>query len=140
MTPQTNTERLRSQIMASVHSKGNRSTEVKLRMLMVRAHITGWRLLPTEILGNPDFIFPGLRIAIFVDGCFWHGCPRCYRRPSSNQNYWDAKVQRNRDRDRRQRSKLRREGWHVLSIWEHELRSPVKVLRKINAAIDRCGR
>jgi DNA mismatch endonuclease (patch repair protein) len=56
-----------------------------------------------------------------VDGCFWHGCPRCYRRPHSNKKFWDEKVARNRTRDRRVNRELRKLGWRVLRIWEHDL-------------------
>jgi len=59
---------------------------------------------------------------VFVDGCFWHGCPRCYRRPKSNRKFWDAKITRNRMRDRRVKSVLRNEGWQVLRFWEHDLK------------------
>ena len=104
-------------------------------MLLVRNRLSGWHLQPKEILGRPDFAFGREHIAIFVDGCFWHGCPKCNKRSSSNQSFWDEKVRRNRERDKCQRTRLRREGWRVLSIWEHELRRPVKVLRRIQVAL-----
>lgn len=58
---------------------------------------------------------------MFVDGCFWHGCPRCYARPKSNRKFWDTKIAANRARDRKVNRTLRRDGWNVLRIWEHEL-------------------
>src|SRR5688500_4452191 len=110
------TKDIRSKLMARIKSKGNKSTETKLQMLLVRTGISGWKLQPVHMLGNPDIIFPKLRLAIFVDGCFWHGCPRCGHIPKSNQDYWIAKLERNIKRDIRQRSKLRREGWLVYKI------------------------
>jgi DNA mismatch endonuclease (patch repair protein) len=121
----------RSAIMARVKGRQNLSTELRLVHLMRRHRIRGWRRgLP--LCGKPDFIFREQRLAIFVDGCFWHGCPRCYRRPKSRRKYWDAKVDGNISRDRRNRARLRRMGWRVLRIWEHELvTSPMKCVRKL---------
>jgi len=129
----------RSRIMASIRYRGNRSTELKLRMLLVRAGISGWTLLPGDLIGNPDFVFPTIRLVVFVDGCFWHGCPRCGHTPGTNKKYWTAKLQRTKVRDKRQRAKLRRDGWSVLSIWEHELVSSGKVLARVQRAIRRRG-
>jgi DNA mismatch endonuclease (patch repair protein) len=67
-----------------------------------------------------DLVFPGARLAVFVDGCFWHGCPEHYKPPSTNAGYWSAKVTRNVDRDRRVDVALREAGWRVLRVWEHE--------------------
>jgi DNA mismatch endonuclease (patch repair protein) len=129
----------RSRIMSRIRSKGNLSTERRLRMLMVRAGIAGWKALPRNLPGNPDFVFPHIPLAIFVDGCFWHGCPRCYHRPLSNRQYWDAKVLRNEARDRRVRANLRRGGWSVLRIWEHGLNTPAEVVSRINAVLRKKG-
>ncbi|MFC1806051.1 very short patch repair endonuclease [Planctomycetota bacterium] len=128
----------RSRIMTSIRSKGNRSTERRLRMLLVRSGISGWRLLPEGVAGNPDFIFPDLALAVFVDGCFWHGCPRCGHRPSSNRKYWNAKLDRTKARDRRLRAKLRRQGWSVIGVWEHELRQPDRAIAKLRRAMSKC--
>lgn len=72
--------------------------------------------------GKPDFAFPRQRVAIFVDGCFWHGCPDHYRRPKSRQDFWDAKVAANVNRDCLVNELLAARGWKVLRLWEHELR------------------
>jgi len=109
-------------------------------MLMVRTGVAGWRVLPTNITANPDFVFPKIKLAIFVDGCFWHGCSKCYHRPLSNRKYWDAKVLRNKARDKRLRMKLRRDEWSVLGVWEHELHQPEKLLVRIISAIRACKR
>src|SRR2546430_3690772 len=88
----------RSEVMASIRSSGNRDTEQKL-IAILRAHgLTGWRR-NQKLLGKPDFVFLGERLAVFVDGCFWHGCPIHCRRPSSNRGYWLPKILQNRKRD-----------------------------------------
>ncbi len=111
----------RSAIMRAVKSQGGRSTERRLRAAMVSKGIRGWRVQASDLPGKPDFVFPKERLAVFVDGCFWHGCPKCYRRPHSSQDYWDQKVAANKSRDRRNRARLRRMGWRVAQIWEHEV-------------------
>jgi DNA mismatch endonuclease (patch repair protein) len=72
---------------------------------------------------------------VFVDGCFWHGCPQCYRRPASNRKYWDEKVQRNRARDRAVVRALRAEGWKVVRIWEHQLAHSRRVASRLQKAL-----
>lgn len=107
--------------MAAVRGKNTRSTERRLRAKLVAAGIRAWRYQATNLPGKPDFVFPRKLIAVFVDGCFWHGCPKCYRRPSSRRCYWDAKLAANKARDRRVTRTLRRMGWQVVRVWEHEL-------------------
>ncbi len=128
---------IRSKLMARIKSKGNKSTETKLRMLLVRAGISGWKMQPKNISGNPDIIFSKYKLAIFVDGCFWHGCPKCGHIPKSNQAYWIKKLEQNIKRDRIQRSKLRREGWSVYRVWEHELKDLNKATRKIKRIVNK---
>jgi DNA mismatch endonuclease (patch repair protein) len=70
--------------------------------------------------GRPDFVAINHRVAVFVDGCFWHGCPRCYRAPLSNRRWWSSKITENRRRDRRKDVALRRLGYSTLHIWEHD--------------------
>lgn len=110
----------RSEVMARIRSQGNKATELRLISIFHEAHITGWRR-KQPLLGKPDFVFRKQRLAVFVDGCFWHGCSKCYRRPASNQTYWDEKIQRNQKRDRQVTRELRKAGWQVLRIWEHQL-------------------
>jgi len=108
--------------MSSIRSRGNRTTEITFVGVLRSRRITGWRrhlLLP----GKPDFVFSSWRLAVFIDGCFWHGCPRCYRMPEDNRPYWSAKVAGNRRRDRRNARELRRRGWKVLRVWEHALKT-----------------
>ena len=124
------TKAKRSDVMSRIRGCGNKATELAL-MKMFRQHgITGWRR-HQKVFGKPDFLFREKRLAVFVDGCFWHGCPRCYRRPRSHQKYWDAKVARNRRRDRRVSAVLRRKGWRVLRIWEHSLAAPSRTVKRI---------
>lgn len=126
----------RSRIMSAIRARGNRTTEWRLRALLA-AGVRGWCLHPPDIEGHPDFVFPALHIAVFVDGCFWHGCPSCFRLPRSRRSFWKQKIERNRARDRRVRARLRRQGWSVLSVWEHHLVEPSAVLRRIQAAVNR---
>lgn len=82
--------------------------------------------------GTPDFVFREEGLVVFVDGCFWHGCPRCYREPRSNVEFWRGKVGGNRRRDARQRRALNRAGWSVVRVWECSLREdPEGVLRRV---------
>lgn len=112
----------RSLIMSAVRPKGNKATERALRMAFVRAGIIGWRLHASDLPGCPDFYFPVCRLAIFVDGCFWHGCPRCGHVPKTNEAFWALKIKRNRQRDANTRVRLRRQGIRVLRFWEHQLK------------------
>lgn len=126
----------RSRIMASIRSKGNKSTEKRMRAYLVNAGIKGWRLNPRGIPGKPDFVFDNERLAIFIDGCFWHGCPRCFRPPKSSTNYWETKIDYNRARDNRKTRQLQESGWRVLRFWEHELKEePNKIISQIKEAI-----
>jgi len=96
--------------------------------------ITGWRR-NQNLIGKPDFTFRRERVVFFVDGCFWHGCPRCYRRPHSNRKYWDEKIVANRKRDRLVNRELRSLGWHVFRIWQHQLAKPARVAGMVNRAL-----
>lgn len=111
----------RSRIMSSISSSRNRSTELRLRAHLIKSAISGWKLRPTQIQGKPDFVFPKARLAVFVDGCFWHSCPSCGRPPHSNLEYWDEKLMRNKQRDKMISKQLRRDGWRVLRVWEHSV-------------------
>jgi DNA mismatch endonuclease (patch repair protein) len=120
--------------MAKVKSAGCKSTEVSLARLLRKEGLSGWRR-GSNLEGRPDFIFPALWVAVFVDGCFWHGCPRCYRRPSSRRAYWDAKVARNKRRDKTVNRVLRKKGWRVLRIWEHELKDTRKLAARLRSRL-----
>lgn len=107
--------------MSAIRSRGNKDTELRLIAIMRTHGITGWRR-GSKLRGRPDFLFPRERLAVFVDGCFWHGCPKHGTRPSSNVAFWEAKILGNQKRDRSVARELRHAGWRVLRIWEHALR------------------
>jgi len=119
----TVSKQLRSKIMAAVRSKGNLSTERAVERLFRANKIIGWRRHLPGIPGKPDFVFLAARVAVFVDGCFWHGCKICQRNivPSTNSEYWRQKVKRNQERDRKVNAELRKARWRVVRIWEHEV-------------------
>jgi DNA mismatch endonuclease (patch repair protein) len=88
---------------------------------LFRAHdITGWRRGAT-VTGRPDFVFPKKRVALFVDGCFWHGCPTHATWPKQNAEFWLTKIRGNQRRDRAVNRLLKKAGWRVLRVWEHAL-------------------
>jgi len=122
----------RSQAMRAVRGRGNKTTENRLRSGLAKNGIRGWKVHQPGIPGNPDFVFPQLKVAIFVDGCFWHGCPSCGHIPKTNSTYWAAKIASNRGRDKTNSIRLRMEGFRVLRIWEHSLRRDTsECVRKI---------
>jgi DNA mismatch endonuclease, patch repair protein len=123
--------------MALVRSSGNASTEQRLVRLLRRERITGWRR-NFRLPGSPDFVWRQERVAVFVDGCFWHGCPRHGHTPRSRVSYWSSKLTRNKSRDRQVARVLRQRGWRVLRIWEHELarKNQERLLLRIGRALD----
>jgi DNA mismatch endonuclease (patch repair protein) len=132
--PDVFTKAKRSQVMAAIHSKGNIATELKLASILRAAHITGWRR-HQPLPGHPDFIFRCQRLAVFVDGCFWHGCRLHCRMPKSNTAFWNLKIARNKKRDQDVRFLLQKKGWRVLRLWEHSLADPVQILQRLQAAL-----
>ncbi len=111
----------RSEIMRKVKSKRNKSTELKLLKIFKEKGIKGWRRT-YKLFGNPDFVFPKRRIVVFTDGCFWHGHDCRNTKPSDNKAYWDAKRERNRNRDALVTQTLQDKNWVVIRIWECELK------------------
>ena len=127
----TVSRKTRSAIMRKVRSIDNRSTERRLRSVLARSKLHGWLVRPPGFDGKPDFVFSRKRVAIFVDGCFWHGCHTCYRQPSDHKSYWKAKVLGNQKRDRTNRRRLSRSGWKVVRVLEHELTDEQRRARAI---------
>ena len=115
------TKAKRSEVMSRIRGRGNQATEIALAKFFRRKKITGWRR-HQKIFGKPDFVFPKLKLAVFVDGCFWHGCPKHGTQPKGNAAFWRKKIAGNRIRDRLVGRTLRKSGWQVLRIWEHALR------------------
>jgi DNA mismatch endonuclease (patch repair protein) len=128
------TQKQRSERMALIKGKNNKSTELQLIQIFRKQKITGWRR-NKQLIGKPDFVFPKHHVAIFVDGCFWHCCPKCYIRPRTNQVFWDKKRERNKKHDRKVTRELKRLGWKVLRLWEHELKNEAKVSHKVRTAL-----
>ena len=135
------TREQRSRNMASIRSVGNRTTEMVLVGLLREAGLSGWRRhLPLP--GKPDFVFRKQHVAVFIDGCFWHACPKCYRLPQDNRPYWRTKMLRNKERDRQISQVLRSKGWRVLRVWEHSLknrRSRLAVSAKLIKSLESCA-
>jgi DNA mismatch endonuclease, patch repair protein len=126
----------------SAAMRGNRSLDSKpelaLRSLLHRA---GYRfrkhrvILTDDLRVRPDLVFVQQRVAIFVDGCFWHGCPQHGRKPRVNEAYWTPKLERNQVRDKRVDAALQKDGWAVIRIWEHD--PPAVALRKVGRVLER---
>ena len=128
--------RKRSEIMSRVRSTGNRATELALMILLRRHRISGWRR-GARLFGNPDFVFPKQHLAIFVDGCFWHGCPTHATHPASNKKFWETKLTRNKSRDLLVVRTLKQRDWRILRIWQHELsrQNEKRLVAKIHRAV-----
>src|SRR6516162_2740592 len=104
------TRRKRSEIMSRVKGRGNLVTELRLIQIFREYGFVGWRR-DAWVLGRPDFVFPAARVAVFVDGCFWHGCPRHGSVPLTNGRFWKRKLARNKERDRLVNKTLKTMGW-----------------------------
>lgn len=115
------TKAKRSEVMSRIRGRGNKDTELALARLFRTHGITGWRR-NQPVFGKPDFVFRQVRLALFVDGCFWHGCPKHATQPKNNHAFWQKKLSANKRRDLLVTRTLRKSGWRVMRIWEHELR------------------
>lgn len=120
--------------MARIRGR-NTSPEIALRRAM---WCLGLRYRVHFRIGRtrPDVTFPGPKLAVFVDGCFWHGCPQHSTTPKTNRDFWEQKLRRNRERDVENTQWLEAEGWRVLRLWEHEIEaSPVECARRVAAML-----
>ncbi|MHB8779135.1 MAG: very short patch repair endonuclease [Anaerolineales bacterium] len=128
----------RSEIMSVIRSKGNRTTEWRIRSRLISARLFGWKVNDSGVFGKPDFVFRKEKIAIFVDGCFWHGCKRCRNIPSTNRKFWLTKIEKNQARDRLVNRTLKRDGWHVIRFWEHQVhKDPTICIRRIKMIVEK---
>jgi len=126
----------RSEVMSRIRGRGNKDTELALLKLFKDQHISGWRR-NQPVLGRPDFVFRGARLAVFVDGCFWHGCPKHRQFPATNRAFWRRKLEANRNRDRCVTRDLRRRGWTVARIWECQLaQNPQRCAARIRRLLE----
>ena len=125
----TFSKKVRSQIMRAVKFRGNKSTELALINLFKKQYIVGWRR-NANVFGNPDFYFPKIKLAIFADGCFWHGCKCKTKKPKTNVEYWRNKIKNNKARDRLVNKELKARGYLVVRIKECQIRKgrlPIKL-------------
>ncbi len=121
----------RSDVMSKIRSKGNMNTELAMIKIFKKHKIKGWRR-NGKVFGKPDFVFPKMKIAVFVDGCFWHRCSKHYNKPKQNKEFWEKKIGSNVKRDKVVNKTLKDKGWLVIRIWEHEVESDEEaVLRKL---------
>ncbi len=126
----------RSELMSRIRSRGNKSTELRLMETLRSRRLKGWRR-HADLPGRPDFVWPRQKVAVFVDGCFWHGhdCGRNLT-PRSNAEKWETKISGNRKRDARVSRELRARGWSVIRIWECRLKKdPVACVKRIERAL-----
>lgn len=120
------TKEQRSHCMSKIRSKGTKA-ELALKKDL-RKH--GFTYQP-KITGKPDFAKRKDKIAIFIDGCFWHKCPKCYKEPKTRKSFWVEKIKRNVERDKEVNRLLKKEGWKVKRIWEHQIKKNLqRVLTK----------
>jgi DNA mismatch endonuclease (patch repair protein) len=123
--------------MSRIRSAGNAATELRFLHLLRTAGLTGWRR-KMRLPGRPDIVFGRERVAVFLDGCFWHACPRCYTPPRSNVDYWGPKIARNVARDKKVAASLRAAGWIVVRVWQHSIRAhPGRTLRRVELALQK---
>ncbi len=127
----------RFELMSRVRGSGNRTTELKMAQLLRKAKLKGWRRhLP--LLGKPDFAWPLEHVALFVDGCFWHGHNCRNLSPRTNVTSWRNKIEKNRKRDKKVTRDLRAQGWSVLRVWECQLKSSTsKITSRIELTLSR---
>lgn len=117
--------------MAKIKSSQNQSTELAFIKLLAKKSVRGWRRR-YPLVGRPDFVFPKARIAVFIDGCFWHGCPQHCRMPTSNRASWELKISKNISRDKRVTRQLKQAGWSVIRFWEHDMKGGRAATTKMN--------
>jgi len=165
--PDVFTKAKRSEVMSRIRSRGNKDTELALAKLFRRHKITSWRrhvqmriaerrvwnnfknraaVVPLRILNSelrtfavrPDFVFLKSRTAVFVDGCFWHGCPKHATKPKNNRAFWHRKLSANKTRDQLVTRTLRRAGWRVLRVWEHELarKNEARLVKRFRSVLE----
>jgi DNA mismatch endonuclease, patch repair protein len=128
------TKAQRSLTMSRIRDRDTKP-ELDIRRRLFSRGLRGYRLRP-KLPGKPDIAFGKAKVAVFIDGCFWHGCPKCYARPASRQNYWDEKLIRNVARDKIVNKCLKKMGWTTLRFWEHDTkRNPDQIVVQVRRAL-----
>lgn len=126
----------RKKNMSRIRGK-NTSPELKLRKMLWESGLRGYRV-HYKLPGKPDIVFTRKKVVVFVDGCFWHKCPVCFRPPETNAEFWNEKLQKNVERDLKVTKELEDLGWTVLRFWEHEVKkTPEDVVARILLALNR---
>lgn len=126
------TKKQRSYNMSMIKSKDTKA-EIRLRKFLFSKRLRGYRIHSKVITGRPDIAFTRYKVAIFVDGCFWHKCPRCFIKPQTRKNFWKKKIEGNVKRDKEVNHILKKQGWKVIRFWEHE----IKNRKKLNRCFDK---
>ena len=125
--------------MQAVKGKGTK-LERRLWAMLAGMGLKGWKKNVGTIAGKPDVVFTNQRIVVFMDGCFWHGCPYCCRKlPKTNRGYWEKKIERNVELAQLHNEQLQRDGWTVVRIWEHEMADTAQVRARILRALEKEG-
>lgn len=125
-------------MMSKIRGKGNKNTELAMIRIFKEHHITGWRR-NQKVFGKPDFTFWKQRVVVFVDGCFWHGCPVHATQPKNNAEFWQKKLGKNKERDQTVNDELIKRGWCVIRIWEHELKNPESLMVRLKKSLTVSG-
>ena len=110
----------RSRLMGRVRHNGT-DPEISLRRALWAAGLRYRLKARSNLPGSPDILFPGAKLAVFVDGCFWHGCPIHGTLPKTRTEFWKSKISRNRERDAQVDVELVKMGWQVVRLWEHQI-------------------
>lgn len=119
-----------TKIMSSIHSK-NTKPELQVRKMLYQSGIRGYRVNFKNLPGSPDICFTRWKLAIFINGCFWHRCPKCnLDLPRTNTDYWKTKFNNNIERDERNINELESLGWTVITIWECEIKENLQICTK----------
>ena len=122
--------------MSRIHGRGNRTTERRFRGALVRLGVSCWVMHP-GIPEKPDFFFEVGKVAVYVDGCFWHGCQRCGHVPKTRSAFWQRKFELTHRRDRAAVSSLGAKGYRVIRIWEHDIaRDPMRCARRVRDELE----
>lgn len=128
---------LTSKIMSSIRGK-NTKPEMMLRKALWANGLRGYRLHWRKVAGCPDISYPGRRVAIFVNGCFWHRCPYCKLPiPKTHRDYWQKKLRKNSERDKKKKKELENINWEVFTFWECQIKKELPVVMKTLSFLER---